>query len=119
MKGYSKSLKEFMAYICKKYAKDEKVKEFREVYEQNENELKAKRALAYERRKDKKAIVTISGATADVCEGLVRAELYKNELMGNLCYDAKLKLETALDELQNGYESVGDVLKEIRSLCNH
>lgn len=114
MKGYSKSLKEFMAYICKKYAKDEKVKEFREVYEQNESDQKAKRALAYERRKDRNATITISGTTAEVCEGLVRAELYKNEIMGNLCYEAKTKLELALDELQNGCESVADVLKRIR-----
>lgn len=119
MKGYSKSLKEFMAYICKRYAKDEKVKEFREVYEQNESEQKAKRALAYERRKDRNATTTISVGTAEVCEGLVRAELYKNEIMGNLCYEAKTKLELALDELQNGCESVGDILKEIRNLCNH
>lgn len=119
MKGYSKSLKEFMAYICKKYAKDEKVKEFREVYEQNESEQKAKRALAYERRKERNATTTISTETAEVCEVLVKAELYKHEIMGTLCCEAKAKLEIALDELQNGYESVGDVLKEIKSLCNH
>lgn len=98
MKGYNKKLKNFIEYVLNKYAKDESVSEFRDVYLSRERERE-------ERKQAKKLLgiisksVKITKETADICAKLVKGEIVRNELMGNYTAEFMEKLHTVNDEL--------------------
>jgi hypothetical protein len=102
MKGYKKQLEEFIGYVLVKYQKDEKVNEFRTIFEKQTAKREKQRAVA-KTPKTQQYAVTISGSTAGLCKALVSAEIERARMLGTYNDKFVLDLTIAKKELNGEY----------------
>lgn len=115
MRGYNKDLKNFIAYVFKKYKKDENVQKFKELYEvkQQEDETKRLQRLENIKQKPLNCSVEISSKTANLCISLVNNELekqYHTQCFTETYIDS---LNVAIDELYGNYNNAVKKLLEV------
>lgn len=114
MKGYKDNLREFIDYVLKKYSKDCKVQQFKEVYEKQEYKREQTRAKLESGEKTR--YIRISLETADVCKKLVESEVQRDKILNVYDRIFKTKLLDAHRELQDfGYDSISRLLEVMRN----